>query len=117
MSRRVASPRISPARSPCLGKRQRPKGEHLHHVVKADRALARGEDRENVHVLTVVLPRPEHVTRVATDADVRHVGMVRESVERCVRLDEPTVGLRVEVGTNRCEIASQHVEPGRDEIE
>jgi hypothetical protein len=43
--------------------------------------------------------------------------MVREPVEGRMRLDEATVGLCIEVGADRFEIASEHIEPGRDEIE
>ena len=85
--------------------------EHVHDVVEADRAFAGREDRGDVHVVDVVVPGAEDVAGIAADADVRDVGVVREPVERRVGLDEAAMGLRVEVGADRREVAGQHVEP------
>ncbi len=73
-------------------------GEPFHDVVEPDGVVAGGQHGQHVHVGPVVVPRQEHVTRIASDTDVRDVLAVRQPIERSMGLDEAPMPLGIEVG-------------------
>jgi hypothetical protein len=108
--------------------RRRPRPEPLHRiggsglrgwsqfrqVSESDRIGAQGDERVEVHVVPVVVPRQRDVSRVAAHADVGDAWVPRETIEGRVGLDEPTVGLSFELCGDAAQAAGLHVEPRRD---
>ena len=86
-------------------------GELIHDVVEPDGVVPGGQHGDHVHVGDVVVPREEHVARIAADTDVGDVVPVRQPVERRVGLDEAPMGLGIEVGDDRFRAARLHVQP------
>ena len=101
-----------------LGSRRRPCGEHLHRRRRArPRVRARRAPRA-CPCSSQWLSHDRNTSRGSRPTQMYVTsGSCGQPVERRVRLDEPTMRLRVEVGAHRREIAGQHVEPGRDEVE
>ena len=89
-------------------------GKEFGEVVEADGIGALADQALEIDVEHVVVHRDADIARIAAHADVDDVVALRETVDRGVRLDEPSVPLRVEVGEDFIELARVHIEPRRD---
>lgn len=97
-----------------LRHRRRSVREQLGEIVVADGDGARPEERPQIRVRHVVVPREGDVSRIARHAQVRHALVEGDPVEGCVSLDEAPVLLHREIGEDVRVGARQHVDPGRD---
>ena len=92
-------------------------GHQFREILEAGDVSAQGDQMLQSHVLEVVVPGDGNITWVAPDRDVGHPRVERQTVERRVGFDEPSVLLRCEFGEHALDRLRLHVEPGRQSRE